>query len=56
MSERDEILAAATRQHDLLYGADHCDRKYLLSCHRMPEIILSLPKPTTPPASTNETE
>lgn len=43
---RDAILNAAIKRHDLLYGNAHCDRKYILSCHRLPEIILSLPGPT----------
>lgn len=29
---QDEILAEATRLHDLQLGNQHCDRKYLLSC------------------------
>ena len=46
MTEEDAILDAAIKRHDLLYGMGHCDRKYILSCARLPEIILSLPKPT----------
>lgn len=41
---REEILAAAIARHDLLYGRDHCDRKYIMSCSRLPEIILNLPR------------
>lgn len=41
---REEILAKAIAKHNLLYGTGHCDPKYIMSCHKMPEIILSLPK------------
>lgn len=37
---RDELLARAEQLHDLRYGRNHCDRKYLLSCHRMPNLVM----------------
>lgn len=50
----DAILTAAIRQHDVLYGQDHCDRKYILSCHKLPELILQTPRAVGADETTEE--
>lgn len=37
---REAVIERATALHDLRYGRDHCDRKYLLSCSRMPGLVM----------------
>lgn len=39
---REQMLGEAIRQHDIAFGTDHCDRKYILSCSEMPGLILQI--------------
>lgn len=43
--ERDPIIADAIRRHDMQFGRDHCDRKYILSCSELPNLILERGRP-----------
>jgi hypothetical protein len=36
---REGILAEALRLHDLRYGNQHCDRKYVQVCTRFQEVL-----------------
>lgn len=36
---REGILREAQRLHDLRYGTDHCDRKYVQVCTRFQEAL-----------------
>jgi hypothetical protein len=39
---REQILNAAIKKHNLLFGNQHCDPKYILSCNQMPNLIMGL--------------